>query len=113
MGKLHNYPSYCTRISETMWHKGDWRHRPSSKRRKLVQALSDGQDSFRFQSTGRARQIYHFFADFWRSTPHPFAQVHISTALLLLLLLLLLSSHEHPGLVSIQYLLLSQHQSLY
>lgn len=58
-----------------MWRKRDWRHRSTSKRRKLVQALSSGHDSFRLQSTSRARQIYYFFADFWRSTPHPIAQV--------------------------------------
>eukprot|EP00752_Nemacystus_decipiens_P011975 g10615.t1 len=58
-----------------MWIKRDWRHAPTSKRRKLVQALYDGQDSFRLQSESRGRQIYNFFADFWRSTPHPFAQM--------------------------------------
>lgn len=71
-----------TRYINDMWEKRNWRHRSTSKRRKLVTALAGGQDSFRMQSTSRARQLYLFFADFWRATPHPIAQVCIYNNLL-------------------------------
>lgn len=61
----------------TMKYGQHWRDRSSSKRRKFVSVLSMSQDSFRAQSIGRARQCYHFFADFWESTPHPIAQMSL------------------------------------
>ena len=52
-----------------------WRLPPASKRLRLATALSQAEDSLRTQSIGRARECYNFFADFWESTPHPFAQM--------------------------------------
>ncbi|CBN74200.1 conserved unknown protein [Ectocarpus siliculosus] len=37
--------------------------------------MSGGQGSFRVESASHARQLHDFFAVFWRSTPHPFAQM--------------------------------------
>lgn len=36
---------------------------------------NDSQAPFEALRKGRAREIYLFFADFWRATPHPAGQV--------------------------------------
>lgn len=50
-----------------------WRDRPTSRRRKVLASLSV--DEVFDERSGRMRECYSFFADFWSSTPHPVAQM--------------------------------------
>lgn len=52
-----------------------WRDRPTSRRRKILSSLSV--DEVFDERSGRMKECYEFFADFWESTPHPLAQMFL------------------------------------